>query len=368
MLQEMVRKFAEKELRTVARELDVAGEFRRSLFDKMAELGLTGLNIPEEYGGNGLGYDASVIMLSELARVMPAAATWIGVHQMCATTILKSGTEEQKRRFLPRLASGETLGAWALSEPGGGTDVAAMVTHARRAGDRYILNGQKMWITNAGEAEVYVVFVKTDPAKGAKGVTAFILEKGTPGFEFGRLEDKMGVRASPTRALMFDECAVPAGQRLGDEGAGFKVAMKVLDAGRCNNAAVTVGIARGALEEAVRYAHDRKAFGQSISDFQGIQWMLADMGTGIETAWALTEKTAYLLTRGQSPTKLCSMAKYYAADVAMKVTTDAVQIHGGYGYIKEYHVEMLMRDAKLFQIVEGTNQLHRNIVAKHILG
>jgi len=347
--------------------MDVRAEFRRSLFDKMAELGLTGINIPEEYGGNGLGYDASIIMLSELARVMPAAATWIGVHQMCATTILKSGTEEQKRRYLPRLASGEALGAWALSEPGGGTDVAAMVTHARREADHYVLNGQKMWITNAGEAELYVVFAKTDLTQGAKGVSAFIIEKGAPGFEFGRLEDKMGVRASPTRALLFQDCAVPAEQRLGDEGAGFKVAMQVLDGGRCNNAAVTVGIARGALEEAVRYAKERMAFGQPISEFQGIQWMLADMATGIETAWALTEKTAHLLTQGRRVTKLCSMAKYYAADVAMKVTTDAVQIHGGYGYIKEYHVEMLMRDAKLFQIVEGTNQLHRSIVARHIL-
>jgi acyl-CoA dehydrogenase len=366
-LKDLVRKFAEHEIKPYVREMDEKSEFKRDVIKALGELALTGIMIPEEYGGIGEGYLTNIIFIEELSRVSAAYGAAMCVHSLCYMAILEYGNEEQKRKYLPELASGNMLGAWALTESNAGSDAASLRTSAVRDGNYYIFNGTKQWITNGGEADLYITMVKTDPKKRTKGISAFIIEKGIDGLSFGKNEDKMGMRASPTRNLIFEDCRVPEKNLLGKEGEGFEITMNELDGGRINNAALTLGIAQGALEAAIDYSKEREQFNQRICDFQGIQFMLADMATDVETARAITEKAAYYKDNLLPVTLLASIAKMYSADVAMRVTTNAVQIFGGYGYMKDYPVEQFMRDAKLFQITEGTNQIQRVIIAKNLL-
>ncbi|MBE3552373.1 MAG: acyl-CoA dehydrogenase [Kyrpidia tusciae] len=367
-MREAVRAFAEEVVAPGAAERDEQESFDRGIFDKMAELGLAGIPWPEEYGGAGLDMLTYVITIEELSRVDASAGVTISAHTSLASwPIYRFGTEEQKRKYLRPLAEGTKIGAYGLTEPGAGTDAANLRTTAVREGDHYVLNGSKIFITNGGEADIYVVFATTDREKRHRGISAFILEKGMPGFHFGKKEKKMGLRSSPTMELVFDNCIVPAENRLGEEGFGFKIAMMTLDGGRNGIAAQAVGIAQGALEAAVAHAKEREQFGKSIGQFQAIQFKLADMATRVEAARLLTYQAAWLEDRGLPYGKASAMAKMYASDTAMYVTTEAVQIFGGYGYIREYPVERFMRDAKITQIYEGTNEVQRMVVARELL-
>jgi acyl-CoA dehydrogenase len=309
-----------------------------------------------------------VIAVEELSRVCASTGVTLSAHISLASWPLhRFGTPEQKERFLRPLAEGKKLGAFGLTEPGSGSDAAGMKTTAVRDGDDYILNGSKIFITNGGEAEIYIVFAVTDPSLKHKGVTAFIVEKGTPGFSVGKKEKKLGIRSSPTTEIIFEECRIPKSQRLGEEGEGFKIAMMTLDGGRNGIAAQAVGIAQGAFDLALGYAKERKQFGQPISKLQAIQFKLADMATQIEAARLLTYQAAWLESQGLSYGKASAMAKLFASDVAMRVTTEAVQIFGGYGYTREYPVERMMRDAKITQIYEGTNEIQRLVISNYLL-
>lgn len=368
MMRKMVRDFALKEVAPTAAERDEKEEFDRSIFDKMGELGLTGIPWDEKYGGAGADYLSYVIAVEELSRVCASTGVTLSAHiSLASYPIYTFGTEEQKQRFLRPLAEGTKLGAFGLTEPGSGSDAAAMKTTAVRDGDHYILNGNKIFITNGGEAEIYVVFAVTDPSKKHKGITAFIVEKGTPGFRFGKKEKKLGIRSSPTLEIIFEDCRIPASQRLGEEGEGFKIAMKTLDGGRNGIAAQAVGIAQGAFDAALAYAKERKQFGRPIAELQAIQFKLADMATQIEAARLLTYQAAWLESQGLPYGKASAMAKLFAGDIAMQVTTEAVQIFGGYGYTREFPVERMMRDAKITQIYEGTNEIQRLVIARYLL-
>jgi acyl-CoA dehydrogenase len=368
MMRKMVREFAEKEVAPTAAERDEKEEFDRSIFEKMAELGLTGIPWPEEEGGVGADFLSYVIAVEELSRVDASVGVTLSAHiSLASWPIHKFGTPEQKERFLRPLAEGKKLGAYGLTEPGSGSDAAGMRTTAVRDGDSYVLNGSKIFITNGGEAEIYVVFALTDPEKKHRGITAFIVEKGTPGFSFGKKEQKLGIRSSPTLEILFDNCRIPAENRLGEEGEGFKIAMMTLDGGRNGIAAQAVGIAQGALDAALAYAKEREQFGKPISAQQAIQFNLADMATRIEAARLLTYQAAWLESRGLPYGKASAMAKLFAGDTAMDVTIEAVQIFGGYGYTREYPVERMMRDAKITQIYEGTNEIQRLVIARHLL-
>ncbi|MGI6126317.1 MAG: acyl-CoA dehydrogenase [Planifilum sp.] len=368
MMRKMVREFAEKEVAPTAAERDEKEEFDRALFDKMAELGLTGIPWPEEEGGVGADFLSYVIAVEELSRVDASVGVTLSAHiSLASWPIHKFGTPEQKERFLRPLAEGKKLGAYGLTEPGSGSDAAGMRTTAVRDGDSYVLNGSKIFITNGGEAEIYVVFAVTDPEKKHRGITAFIVEKGTPGFSFGKKEQKLGIRSSPTLEILFDNCRIPAENRLGDEGEGFKIAMMTLDGGRNGIAAQAVGIAQGALDAALAYAKEREQFGKPIAAQQAIQFKLADMATRIEAARLLTYQAAWLEGQGLPYGKASAMAKLFAGDTAMDATVEAVQIFGGYGYTREYPVERMMRDAKITQIYEGTNEIQRLVIARHLL-
>jgi len=368
MMRKMVREFAEKEVAPTAAERDEKEEFDRSLFDKMAELGLTGIPWPEEEGGVGADYLSYVIAVEELSRVDASVGVTLSAHiSLASWPIHKFGTAEQKQRFLRPLAEGKKLGAFGLTEPGSGSDAAGMRTTAVRDGDSYVLNGNKIFITNGGEAEIYVVFALTDPEKKHRGITAFIVEKGTPGFSFGKKEQKLGIRSSPTLEILFDNCRIPAENRLGEEGEGFKIAMMTLDGGRNGIAAQAVGIAQGAFDAALAYAKEREQFGKPIAAQQAIQFKLADMATRIEASRLLTYQAAWLESQGLPYGKASAMAKLFAGDTAMDVTIEAVQIFGGYGYTREYPVERMMRDAKITQIYEGTNEIQRLVIARHLL-
>lgn len=368
MMRKMVREFAEKEVAPTAAERDEKEEFDRALFDKMAELGLTGIPWPEEGGGVGADFLSYVIAVEELSRVDASVGVTLSAHiSLASWPIHKFGTPEQKERFLRPLAEGKKLGAYGLTEPGSGSDAAGMRTTAVRDGDSYVLNGSKIFITNGGEAEIYVVFAVTDPEKKHRGITAFIVEKGTPGFSFGKKEQKLGIRSSPTLEILFDNCRIPAENRLGDEGEGFKIAMMTLDGGRNGIAAQAVGIAQGALDAALAYAKEREQFGKPIAAQQAIQFKLADMATRIEAARLLTYQAAWLEGQGLPYGKASAMAKLFAGDTAMDATVEAVQIFGGYGYTREYPVERMMRDAKITQIYEGTNEIQRLVIARHLL-
>ncbi len=368
MIRKMVRDFAEKELRPGADERDDQEQFSRALFEKMGRLGLAGIPWPEEYGGGGLDYVSYVIAVEELSRVEASAGTTLSAHiSLAGWPLFKYGSEAQKKKYLEPMALGEKLGAFGLTEATAGTDAAAMRTTAVADGGGFILNGSKIFITNAGEAEIYIVFAVTDREKKARGISAFIVEKGTPGFSFGKKERKMGLRASPTVELVFENCRVPGENLLGREGEGFKIALGTLDGGRNGIAAQAVGIAQGAMEEAARYAKSREQFGQPIANFQAISFMLADMATQIEAARLLTYQAAFLESRGFPYGQASAMAKLFASETAMAVTTNAVQIFGGYGYTRDYPVERFMRDAKITQIYEGTSEVQRLVISRYLL-
>ncbi|MBW6464161.1 MAG: acyl-CoA dehydrogenase [Bacillota bacterium] len=368
MTRQMVRDFAEKELRPGAEERDEREEFSREIFDKMGRLGLTGIPFPEEYGGGGCDFINYVIAVEELSRVDASSGTTLSAHtSLAGWPLYKYGSEEQKKKYLEPLCLGDKLGAFALTESTAGTDAAAQRTSAVPDGDSYVLNGNKIFITNGGEAEINIVFAVTDKEKKAKGVSAFIVEKDTPGFSCGKKEKKMGLRSSPTLELIFDNCRVPKENLLGSEGEGFKIAMSTLDGGRNGIAAQAVGIAQGAMEEAINYAKSREQFGQPIANFQAVSFMLADMGTKIEAARLLTYQAAYLESEGLPYGKASAMAKLFAAEAAMEITTNAVQVFGGYGYTRDYPVERYMRDAKITQIYEGTSEVQRLVISRHLL-
>lgn len=340
-------------------------KFRLELFNQMGELGLTGITLPEEYGGLGLSYVDLCLALEEIAKYSVAYSVTVSVSTMVQSIINLYGNEEQKNKYLPSLTSGEEIGAFCLSESHSGSDASAMKTTAKKADGGYILNGSKMWITSGGVAKTYIVMARTGD-EGSKGISAFIVRDGMEGFEYGKKEKKMGWRASPTRELVFNNCFVPAENLLSDEGMGFKIAMSALDRGRITIGAVAVGLAQRALNEAVKYSMERQQFNQPIFEFQGLQWMMSDMATEVECSRLLTYQAARDFDAGKNNVKLASMAKMKATDTAMKVTTDAVQIHGGVGYTAEYPVERCMRDAKVLQIVEGTNQVQKIVIARHL--
>lgn len=368
LIRQTVRDFAENEIAPTAAERDEAERFDRSHFEQMAALGLAGIPWEEKYGGIGADYVSYVIAVEELSRVCASTGVTLSAHVSLASwPIYAFGTEEQKRAFLQPLAEGKKLGAYALTEPGSGSDAAAMKTTAVRQGDHYVLNGRKIFITNGGEAEIYIVFALTDPEKKHRGCTAFIVEKGMEGFSFGKKEKKLGIRSSPTTEIIFDQVRVPLKNRLGEEGEGFSIAMKTLDGGRNGIAAQAVGIAQGALDHALAYARERRQFGKPIGEQQAIRFMLADMAAKVEAARWLTYRAAWLESEGKPYGMQSAMSKLYAGDMAMEVTTNAVQIFGGYGYTKDYPVERYMRDAKITQIYEGTNEIQRLVIAKYLL-
>ena len=368
MLQKMVHEFGEKEVAPGSAERDKNEIFDRELYNTLGDMGLTGTCFPEEYGGAGGDVLSYILSVEELSRYDNGLGVTLSASvSLCAWPIYAYGTEEQKQKYLKPLAEGTKLGAFGLTEPNAGTDAASQQTVAVLDGDHYVLNGSKIFITNAGEAEIYVVFAMTDKSKGVKGITAFILEKGMPGFTFGKKEEKMGIHSSQTMELIFQDVKVPVANRLGEEGKGFKVAMTTLDGGRIGVAAQALGIAQAALDHAVKYAKERVQFGKPIGANQGISFMLADMATQLEAARLLTYRAAYNKDKGLPYSKEAAMAKLFAGDAAMKITVDAVQVFGGYGFSREYPVERLMRDAKITQIYEGTNQVQRMVVSGALL-
>ncbi len=365
LIRSMVREFAEKEVAPSARERDEQERFDRELmFGRLAELGLTGIVFPEEYGGAGADYISYAIAVEELSRVCASTGVTLSAHlSLGANPIFLFGTEDQKKKYLVPLAAGDKMGAFGLTEPAAGSDAGGTKTTAVRDNDSWILNGTKIFITNGGEADTYIVFARTDrEAKKHHGISAFIVEKGTPGFTFGKKEEKMGIRSSPTLELVFENCRIPFENLLGDEGDGFRVAMKTLDGGRIGIASQALGIAQGALDAAVDYAKERKQFDSPIARFQGVQFQLADMATQIEAARLMVYNAAYRASSGQSYSQQSAMAKLMASETAMKVTTQAVQIFGGYGYTREFPVERMMRDAKITEIYEGTSEVQRLVI------
>jgi butyryl-CoA dehydrogenase len=368
MIRKMVRDFAKNEVAPTAAERDEEERFDRGIFDMMGELGLTGIPWPEEYGGIGADYVSYAIAVEELSRVCASVGVTLSAHtSLAGWPVYKFGTEEQKQQFLRPMAEGKKMGAYGLTEPGAGSDVSSMKTTAKLDGDEYILNGSKIFITNGGEAEIYVVFAVTQPELKHKGVSAFIVEKGTPGFSFGKKEKKLGIRSSPTLEIIFEDCRVPKGNLLGKEGEGFKIAMMTLDGGRNGIAAQAVGIAQGSLDAAVGYAKERKQFGKPIAAQQGLAFKIADMATKIEASRLLTYQAAWRESEGLPYGKESAMSKLFAGDTAMDVAIEAVQVFGGYGYTKEYPVERYMRDAKITQIYEGTNEIQRLVISKMLL-
>jgi len=371
MIRKMAREFAQNEVAPVAAELDEKDEPPLANLKKMAKLGFMGLAIPEEYGGIGADSVSYVIVIEEISKVCASTGVILAVHNSLGSHgLVAFGTEEQKGKFLPPLVS-EWISTYGLTEPETGSDAASIKTRAVLDGDEYVINGAKQFITSAPFAHLFIIFAVTDPDKGHRGISAFVVEKGTLGFSLGREENKMGIRAASTCGLVFEDCRVPVFNRLGEEGEGFKVAMASLDAGRVGIAAQAVGIAQGAYEAALAYAKERHAFGQPIAEFQGIQWMLADMATRIEAARLLTYQAALAKDMakktGERYSKEAAMAKLFASETAVWVTQKAVQVHGGYGYIKEYAVERYYRDAKITEIYEGTSEIQRIVIANQIL-
>ncbi|MCB2199944.1 acyl-CoA dehydrogenase family protein [bacterium] len=367
-LVEQARRIGKEKIRPVAADYDRDGTFPWDLVKVFADAGFYGLWVPEEYDGLGRGILDLVLVTEELSKYCGGISLSVAASALGTFPIIISGNEEQKKRFLPRLAAGEALAAFGLTEPSAGSDAGAIQTRAEKKGDKYILNGTKVFITNGGAAKIYTIVANTDPGKGTRGASAFIVEDGTPGFSYGKEEDKMGIRASATRELIFEDCEIPAENLLGREGEGFMVAMKTLDKSRPGVAAQALGIAAGALDLSVQYARQREQFGQSIIQFQAIQNMIADMSTEVEAARAMLYATARMIDGGvKSYSRESAQCKVYASDVAMKVTTDAVQIFGGYGYMRDYPVEKYMRDAKITQIYEGTNQIQRMVIARHLI-
>ena len=369
LTRQMVREFAESEIAPRSAHLDETQEFPFDIFSKLAALGLTGVTFPAEYGGSGMSMVDYTIVLEEIARVDPGVCLSVAAHNgLPCNHIYLEGTEAQKRKYLVPLAKGEKLGTWSLTEPTAGSDAGGTRTRAERDGDSFLLNGSKTFATHGSVADIAVIFAVTDPAAGKHGgISAFILEKGMPGFRPGKRENKMGCRASDTAELVMENCRVHESQLLGKEGAGFRGALRVLDSGRIGIASMAVGTAQGAFEAALRYSKQRRQFDKPISEFQAIQWMLADCATEIQAARLLTLRAAVLKDAGAEINLAASMAKLYASEVAMRVTDKAIQIHGGYGYVKEYSVEKFHRDAKLTTIGEGTSEIQRLVIARRIL-
>lgn len=364
----LAREFAENEIAPHVKKFDATGEFPTEIMKKLGEIGFLGITFPEKYGGAGLSYLDYVVIIEEISRVDPSIGLSVSAHNgLCTNHIFMFGSEEQKQKYLPDLCTGKKIGAWALTEPQAGSDAANLLTSAVREGDYYVLNGNKVFTTHAGVGEIIVVMAMTDKSKGKNGISAFIVEKNYDGVIVGKKEDKLGMRASDTCSLTFDSCKVPAENLIGEEGQGYRQAMEILAGGRIGIAALSVGLAQGALDLSLKYAKERKAFGKYIAEFQAIQWKIADMATQIEAARLLTYKAAYLKDQGKDYHLYASMAKYYASEIAVKCANEAVQIYGGYGYIKEYPVEKLYRDAKLLTIGEGTSEIQKIIIANKIL-
>ncbi|MGY3718541.1 acyl-CoA dehydrogenase [Sutcliffiella cohnii] len=368
MMRKMVRDFAEAEIAPFVEKMEEDGEFPRDILKKMAELGLMGITIPEEYGGAGMDFTSYIIAINELSKVSATVGVILSVHTSVGTNpILYFGTEEQKKKYVTKLASGEYLGAFCLTEPSSGSDAGSLKTRAVLKDDHYILNGSKVFITNGGEADTYIVYASTNPELGTKGISAFIVEKDTPGFIIGKDEHKMGLHGSRTVQLTFEDAKVPVENLLGAEGEGFKNAMSNLDVGRIGIAAQSLGIAEAALEAAVAYAKERVQFGKPIAAQQGVGFKLADMATAVEAAKLLVYRAANLRSKGLPCGKEASIAKLFASKTAMEVATEAVQIFGGYGYTKDYPVERFFRDAKVCEIYEGTSEIQRLVISKHLL-
>ena len=368
LLRRSVREFAETEIRPHVREWDQDQHFPTELMPKLAALGLLGIQFPEQYGGAGMTAVDYCICIEELARVDPGIALSVAAHNgLCASHIALFGSEAQKEKYLVPLARGEKIGAWGLTESTSGSDAAGMRTTATRAGACWVVNGSKTFTTHGRVGDVMVVMAVTDRAAGAKGISAFVVERGTPGFTPGKKEDKLGMRASDTSEVLFENCRIPADQLIGEEGQGFVNTMQVLDAGRIGIAALAVGLAQGAYEAALSYARERKAFGRTITSFQAIQFKLADAATKIEAARLLTYRAAYMKQQGQRTTLESSMAKLYASEIAVRVADDCVQIHGGYGFVKDYPAEKYFRDVKLTTIGEGTSEIQRLVIARQLL-
>ena len=367
-IQNVARDFAEKEVRPIAEAIDREARFPTETVRRMGELGLMGLFIPEDCGGSGGDVVAYALAVEELARVCASHAVIMSVNNsLYCEPVYKFGTPEQKQRFLAPYASGQKLGCFSLTEPEAGSDATNQNVSARREGDQYLINGRKVFVTNGREAHAALVFAQTDRTKKSRGISAFLVEKVMPGFHVGKTEDKLGIRASDTAEFVFEDCRVPVANRLGAEGEGFKVAMVAIDGGRIGIAAQALGIAVGAFERSVAYARERKSFGVPIGQHQMVQWMLADMATAIEAGRLLVLRAAALKDAGRPFAPQAAMAKLFCAEAAMKIATDAVQVHGGYGFIKEYQVERSFRDAKITQIYEGTSQIQKLVIARHLL-
>lgn len=368
MVQQVARDFAENEIKPVVMKYDESQDFPHDIIQKLGELGFMGVIFPQEYGGAGLGYLEYVTIIEEISKVDPSIGLSIAAHNsLCSNHIYSFGNDEQKRKYLPGLASGKTIGAWALTEPVSGSDAGSMQTTATREGDHYVLNGSKNFITHGSVGSVTVVMALTDKSKGKKSISAFIVENNTPGFIVSKKENKLGMRCCDTSALAFDNCRVPKENLLGNEGGGFHQALGVLDGGRISIAALSLGIAQGALDASLKYAKERQQFGKPIGEFQAIQWKLADMATQIEAARLLTYRAAFLKNQGKEITRESAMAKYYASEIAVQATNEAVQIHGGYGFIKDFPVEKLYRDVKLCTIGEGTSEIQKLVIARELL-
>ena len=364
----IARQIATERIQPAAKELDEKGEFPTEILNQIAQSDLFGLYIPEEYGGFGGGALELCLATEEFSKACGGVAVSYAATALGAYPIILYGTDQQKLRYLPDIAAGKTLAAFAITESEAGSDASSVKTQATKDGDFYVLNGTKQWITNGGEAGVYTVIATTNKDKGARGLSCFIVEKGTPGFSFGKKEDKLGIRCSATRELIFTDCKIPKENLIGKEGLGFIVAMRTFDNSRPGIAAQAIGIAQGALDLTIKYAKERVQFGQPISSFQGIQWMLADMATEIEAARALTYSLCRMIDSGiKDVGKESAQAKLFASDIAMKVVTDCLQIFGGYGYMRDYPIEKYFRDAKITQIYEGTNQIQRNIIALKLI-
>ncbi len=367
-IREMVREFAREEIAPHVMEYDEAKQFPEQLIPKLAELGLLGVIFPEEYGGAGMGYMEYVLIVEELSAVDPSIGLTVAAHNSLGTNhIYTFGNEAQRKKFVTHLAQGKSLAAWALTEPCCGSDAASLKTTAVKKGNQWILNGQKTFITNPNYADYVVVMARTNPEKGKKGISAFVVEKGTPGYTIGNPMNKLGTRASDTAELFFEDCAIPEENLLGNEGEGYKQALKILSGGRISIAAMSLGIARGAYEHTLKYALEREAFGQPIANFQAVQFRLADMATEIEAARLLTYQAAWLADAGKDYSLAASMAKLYASELAVRVADMAVQTFGGYGFIKEYPVEKYYRDAKIGTIGEGTSDIQRLVIARELI-
>lgn len=368
MVAEMARDFAEKEIRPHVMTWDEAQTFPVALFKKLGELGMMGVLVPQQYGGSGMGYFEYISVIEEIAQVCGSIGLSVAAHNsLCTNHILEFGNEEQKRKYLPKLATTEWIGAWGLTETGTGSDAGGMMTTAVRDGDHYVLNGSKNFITHAISGDVAVVIARTGEKGDSHGMTAFVIEKGTPGFSGGKKEDKLGMRASETACLFFDNCRIPKENVLGEVGEGFIQSMKILDGGRISIGALALGIAKGALHCSIKYSKEREQFGKPISQFQGISFKLAQMATEIEAAELLLYQAADMKNRHVKVTKESAMAKYYASEVSVRVSNEAVQIHGGYGYTKEYPAEKFYRDSKLCTIGEGTSEIQKLVISRELL-